>query len=65
MFGFRATENLDALSRLTYRQRVVLVARYWGDWSEAEIAAALNCRPGTVKSIASRALSRLRTELER
>jgi RNA polymerase sigma factor (sigma-70 family) len=56
---------LDAIAALPYRQRVVIVARYWGGWSEAEIAASLRCRPGTVKSLASRALARLRTELER
>jgi RNA polymerase sigma factor (sigma-70 family) len=54
---------LDALAALPYRQRVVIVARYWGWWSEAEIAAALGCRPGTVKSLASRALAHLRTEI--
>jgi RNA polymerase sigma factor (sigma-70 family) len=53
---------LDAIARLPYRQRVVIVARYWCDWSESEIAAALDCRPGTVKSLASRAMSTLRTE---
>jgi RNA polymerase sigma factor (sigma-70 family) len=53
---------LDAVARLPYRQRVVIVARYWGDWSEREIADALGCRPGTVKSLASRALSQLREE---
>lgn len=53
----------DAIRRLPYRQRVVIVGRYWGDWSEAEIAAALGCRRGTVKSLASRALNRLRKEV--
>jgi DNA-directed RNA polymerase specialized sigma24 family protein len=41
----------------------VIVTRYWLGWSEAEIAQALNCRPGTVKSLASRALSQLRQEI--
>jgi RNA polymerase sigma factor (sigma-70 family) len=54
---------LDAIAALPYRQRVVVVLRYWCDWSEADIAAGLACRPGTVKSLASRALARLRTEL--
>jgi RNA polymerase sigma factor (sigma-70 family) len=56
---------LDAVAKLPYRQRVVIVARYWGDWTEAEIAHALGCRPGTVKSLTSRALARLRQEVER
>ena len=58
------SELLTLISRLPYRQRVVIITRYWGDWSEREIAAALGCRPGTVKSLASRALDRLRTEVE-
>ena len=33
-------ELLDAIGRLAYRQRVVIVARYWGGWSEAEIGAS-------------------------
>lgn len=57
-------ELLDAVGRLRYRQRVVIVTRYWGGWSEAQIAAALGCRPGTVKSIASRALQHLRREVQ-
>jgi RNA polymerase sigma-70 factor (sigma-E family) len=60
----RDAELLDAVARLPYRQRVVIVARYWGGWSEAEIAQSLSCRPGTVKSLASRALNRLRREVE-
>ncbi|GLY88181.1 hypothetical protein Airi02_061100 [Actinoallomurus iriomotensis] len=35
----------DAIGVLPYRQRVVIVARYWGDWTETEIAGALGCRP--------------------
>jgi RNA polymerase sigma factor (sigma-70 family) len=55
---------LTLIARLPYRQRVVIVTRYWGGWSEQEIARALRCRPGTVKSLASRALARLRTEVQ-
>jgi RNA polymerase sigma-70 factor (sigma-E family) len=53
----------DAVAALPYRQRAVLVLRYYADLSEAEIAAALECRPGTVKSLASRALARLHKEI--
>jgi RNA polymerase sigma-70 factor (sigma-E family) len=54
---------VSAVQRLPHRQRVVIVARYWADWSEADIASALGCRPGTVKSLASRALDQLRREV--
>lgn len=53
----------DVIIALPYRQRLVVVTRYWLGWSEAEIADALGCRPGTVKSLASRALTRLRREI--
>lgn len=46
------------------RQRAVLVLRYYCDMTEAEIAKTLNCRPGTVKAHASKALTRLHKELE-
>jgi RNA polymerase sigma factor (sigma-70 family) len=46
------------------RQRAVLVLRYYEDLSEAEIARVLGCRAGTVKSLASRALRRLRLEID-
>jgi DNA-directed RNA polymerase specialized sigma24 family protein len=36
---------------------------YWLDLSEADIAAELRCRPGTVKSLAARSMERLRKEL--
>jgi RNA polymerase sigma factor (sigma-70 family) len=55
-----ARDLLAAVLALPYRQRVVIVARYWGGWSEVEIANALECRPGTVKSLSSRAIGSLR-----
>jgi RNA polymerase sigma-70 factor (sigma-E family) len=62
-----ATEALDlrdalsrALNELPPRQRAVLVLRYWEQMSEAEAADVLGCSVGTVKSTASRGLSRLR-----
>ena len=38
--------------------------RYFVDLPEAEVAAALNCPPGTVKSSTSRGLERLRQALD-
>jgi RNA polymerase sigma-70 factor (ECF subfamily) len=38
----------------------VIACRYFLELSEAEMAAALGCRRGTVKSRLSRALGRLR-----
>jgi RNA polymerase sigma factor (sigma-70 family) len=58
--------ELDAVvGALPYRQRAVLVLRYWLDLSEADIAKALGCRAGTVKSLHARALARLRQEIPR
>jgi RNA polymerase sigma-70 factor (sigma-E family) len=52
-----------ALCALPKRQRTVLVLRYYADLSESEVAATLDCSLGSVKSNASRGLSRLRTLL--
>jgi RNA polymerase sigma factor (sigma-70 family) len=43
--------------------RLVLGCRYLLELSEAETAAALGVKPGTVKSRTSRALDRLRGQL--
>jgi RNA polymerase sigma factor (sigma-70 family) len=56
-------ELLELVDDLPFRQRAVLVARYWMDLSEADIADLVGCRPGTVKSLASRAMESLRMEL--
>jgi RNA polymerase sigma factor (sigma-70 family) len=54
---------IAALRRLPRRQREVLVLRYWGRLSEAEIARTLGVSTGTVKSTASRALDVLESML--
>ncbi|MGH3449219.1 MAG: RNA polymerase sigma factor [Haloechinothrix sp.] len=50
---------VDALGNLPPRQREVLVLRYYGGLTEAEIAEAAGISKGTVKSTASRALEAL------
>jgi RNA polymerase sigma-70 factor (ECF subfamily) len=55
---------LAAVERLSDEHRDAIVCRYLLDLSEDETAAALRVRRGTVKSRLSRALERLREELE-
>ncbi|GAB2668071.1 SigE family RNA polymerase sigma factor [Kribbella swartbergensis] len=55
---------MRALDRLAPRQREALVLRYWLDLPLADIATAMRVRVGTVKSLVSRGLARLATELE-
>lgn len=59
-----ANDMLDAIDALPYRQKAVVVLRYWLDLSEAEIAEVLGCRAGTVKSLGARALRRLRKAVD-
>ncbi|HEY1650352.1 MAG TPA: SigE family RNA polymerase sigma factor [Acidimicrobiales bacterium] len=59
------TDLLAALGELPPRQRVALVLRYFEDLSEAEVATAMDCSLGTVKSTTSRALDRLRGAMDR
>jgi RNA polymerase sigma factor (sigma-70 family) len=55
---------LVALVALDERDQAVIACRYLLDLSERETADVLGCRPGTVKSRLSRALERMRAELE-
>jgi RNA polymerase sigma-70 factor (ECF subfamily) len=57
-------ELLAAVERLSDDHRDAIACRYLLDLSEDETAAALGVRRGTVKSRLSRALERLREELE-
>ena len=50
----------DALDLLTHKHREVLILRYFSELTVPEIARALGCREGTVKSRLSRGQGRLR-----
>jgi RNA polymerase sigma factor (sigma-70 family) len=62
-----ATEQVDqrldlfeALHTLPLRQRTAILLRYWLDLSDGQIAQAMDCPVGTVKSALSRGLDALR-----
>lgn len=57
-------EMLRALGSLSDKQREVLILRYYGDLSEAEIADALGISRGAVKTHAHRGLAHLRSVVE-
>lgn len=57
-------ELSDALALLPHRQRAALVLRFYDDLSEAETAAVLGCRPGTIGSLVHRGLAQLRRVVE-
>jgi RNA polymerase sigma-70 factor (sigma-E family) len=57
-------EVVRVLGQLPPRMRAVLVLRFFDDMSEADVATALRCSVGTVKSQTSRGLDRLRELLE-
>src|SRR5439155_20026026 len=58
-------ELLAAVTALRPDDRLIIAYRYWFDMAEAEMALALGCARGTVKSRLSRALARLRAQLPR
>jgi RNA polymerase sigma-70 factor (sigma-E family) len=53
-----------ALRTLPVRQREAIVLRYYADFSEADIAAAMGISKGAVKSHTARAMSALKSILE-
>ena len=70
-FGYHDIEVRDdrealwtLLADLSSRQRSVLVLRYYENLGDREIADILGCRPATVRSLAARALTRLKERSE-
>lgn len=58
-------ETWTALLRLSARRRTVIVLRFYADLPLTEIAQALGCTTGTVKSLLHRGLAQLKGEIER
>jgi len=50
----------EALMELPIRQRTAIVLRFYEDLSEASTAEIMRCRPGTVKSLVSKGMEKLR-----
>ena len=55
---------VEALNRLDGPDRLVIALRFFEDLTHSEMAIALDCPTGTVKSRLSRAMARLRAELD-
>ena len=53
----------QALLRLPPAQRLVIVLRYYEDLTETQVAEALGCSVGTVRSRTGRAIERLRAAI--
>ncbi len=62
-FDVVADQTWELLATLPARQRTVLVLRYYLGYSDRDIAALLDCREGTVRSLATRAFKILRPVL--
>lgn len=53
----------DVIERLPFNQRAAVVMRFYERITETEIAAALDCKPGSVGPWIHRALTAMRKEL--
>jgi RNA polymerase sigma factor (sigma-70 family) len=56
-------EVLEAVARLSLRQRAVIVLTYWEDLAPAQVAIRLRITEGSVRRHLARARARLREEL--
>ncbi|MCU1359876.1 MAG: polymerase, sigma-24 subunit, subfamily [Ilumatobacteraceae bacterium] len=59
------SQTLGALSALPYRQRAAVTLRYWADWDDDQIAAALGCAPASVRVLVHRGIAALKHEMTR
>lgn len=57
-------ELVEIVQKLSYKHRVVIIMRYFHEYSMEDIAALLQIPTGTVKSRLHTALKRLRAEME-
>lgn len=53
----------DVIERLPFNQRAAVIMRYYDRMTEAEIAEALDCKPGSIGPWIHRALTAMRKEL--
>jgi len=51
---------LKALAQLPPRQREAVILRYWEDLTQTQVAAAMGCSVGAVKSNAAKGIAKLR-----
>jgi RNA polymerase sigma factor (sigma-70 family) len=56
-------DMLDALTVLPYNQRAAVTLRYWADWTDDQIAGALDCAPATVRVLLHRGIAALKKEI--
>lgn len=56
-------EMLDALAVLPFKQRAAVTLRYWADWTDEQIAEALQCAPASVRVLLHRGIAALKKEI--
>ena len=62
--GLDSASLVRAIASLNDRDRTVIGYRWFAQMTESEMAIAMDCAPGTVKSRLARAMRRLRAALE-
>jgi RNA polymerase sigma factor (sigma-70 family) len=62
-FTPETSEMLELLARLPFKQRAAVTLRFWADWTDADIAAALDVAETSVRVLVHRGIATLRTEL--